>query len=100
MPTFRRRETTLAAFGNGNTVPESSILEAKRPAREGELSPSSAEVNYPYRLCTPSWSGQKQFRLFTNLPQRRTSVRVVQFGIGGGKLHNVVLGNRSVCPFV
>ena len=45
----------------------------------------------PHRLYTPSWSGQKQFRLFTNLPQRRTGVRVVECGTGGGKLHSVLL---------
>ena len=44
-PTFRRRETTLVAVRNRNMVPEPSIPGAKRPAREGERSLSSAEVN-------------------------------------------------------
>jgi len=54
---------------------------------------------YPYRLYTPSCSSQKQFRLFTNLPQRRTSVRVVESEIGVGKLHSVLLDNRNVGLF-
>jgi hypothetical protein len=57
VPTFQRRKTTAAAaVGNGNTVPEPSIPGAKRPAREGERSPSGAEVNKNKWRYTPTAS--------------------------------------------
>jgi hypothetical protein len=54
--TFRRRDTNLAAVGNRNTVPQPSIPGAEQPAREGESSPSSAEVNKNEWRYTPTAS--------------------------------------------